>query len=167
MDSTDWKLIDELQRNGRAPSSEIARKVGLAPSTTHERIRRLEERGVVLGYRAVLDPKRLGLEVQAMVLITLDRHQVESIDDFEDRVRAVAEVRTCFHVAGQYDYMLHVVVRNIDHLRELVRYKLAGIRGVEKQETFLVLSVVKEDQGYPLFPGENPGRKRTEGRSHG
>ncbi len=150
MDPIDRSIVTALQANGRASNVELARRVDLAPSTTLERVRRLEERRVIKGYRAVLDPRALGYEVQAVVLIILDRHQAGPIDEFEARVCAVPEVTFCYHLTGRYDYMLHVVVRDIDHLRNLVTHGIAAIRGVEKQETFLVLSTVKEDQGYPL-----------------
>ncbi len=161
MDAADRSLLAALQSNGRSANVELARRCELAPSTTLERVRRLEERGVIRGYRAVLDPQALGYTVQALVLINLARHQVGSIDEFEDRVRAVREVKTCFHVTGQYDYLLHLVVRDIDHLRDLVTHTLASIRGVEKQETLLALSTPKVDEGYaiPTEPGEDPNRR--------
>lgn len=150
MDSTDRNIIEILQKQGRMTNVELARINDLAPSSMLERVRRLEEKGVIKGYRANLDPKQLGYNVQAMLMITLDRHQSGPIDDFEDRIRAVPEVKACFHLTGQYDYLAHLVVRDIDHLGELVKHTLAGIAGVEKQETFLVLSTIKEDEGYSL-----------------
>jgi Lrp/AsnC family leucine-responsive transcriptional regulator len=153
VDSIDLSLLTALQENGRITNVELARRSDLAPSTTLERVRRLEEQGIIDGYRAILNPQALGYAVQGMVLITLDRHQAGPIDEFEERIRTVAEVKACFHLTGQYDYMLHVVVRDIDHLRELVIRKLTAIRGVEKQETLLVLSTVKEDEGYALDAG--------------
>lgn len=151
MDDTDRKLLAALQANGRISNADLARGVDLAPSSTLDRVRKLEERGVIRGYRAVLDPPALGYQVQATVLISLDRHQAGPIDEFEARVGAVPEVVTCLHVTGRYDYILHVVVRGIDHLRNLLTHGLGAIRGVEKLETFLVLSTVKEDQGLPLI----------------
>jgi Lrp/AsnC family transcriptional regulator, leucine-responsive regulatory protein len=150
VDETDRKLLGALQANGRISNADLARLVDLAPSSTLDRVRKLEERGVIRGYRGVLDAPALGFQVQAMVLISLDRHQAGPIDEFEARVRAVPEVVACLHVTGRYDYMLHVVVRDIDHLRDLLTHGLGAIRGVEKQETFLVLSTVKDDQGLPL-----------------
>jgi len=164
MDGLDLKLVLALQENGRIPNVELARLCESAPSTTLERVRRLEEKGVIKGYRAVLDPHRMGLSVQALVLISLDHHQAAPIDAFEDRVRAVPEVMACYHLTGRYDYMLHVVVRDIDHLREVVVHKLATIVGVDKQETFLVLSTVKENEGYPvgndLTEAPHPGEEK-------
>ena len=150
MDTIDHNIIEILQKQGRMTNVELARINDLAPSSMLERVRRLEEKGIIKGYRANLDAKKLGYNVQAMLMITLDRHQSGPIDDFEDRIRAVPEVKTCFHLTGQYDYLVHLVVRDIDHLGELVKHTLAGIAGVEKQETFLVLSTVKEDEGYSL-----------------
>ncbi|MFH1144280.1 MAG: Lrp/AsnC family transcriptional regulator [Candidatus Eisenbacteria bacterium] len=150
MDHFDLRLVQALQGQGRIANVELARLCESAPSTTLERVRRLEEKGVIKGYRAVLDPHAVGLQVQAMVLINLDHHQAAPIDAFEDRVRSVPEVMACYHLTGRYDYMLHVVVRDIDHLREVIKHRLSTIVGVEKQETFLVLSTVKENEGYPL-----------------
>jgi Lrp/AsnC family transcriptional regulator, leucine-responsive regulatory protein len=150
MDQIDLAIVAALQANGRMTNVELSRLVDLAPSSTLDRVRRLEEHGVIRGYRALLDPHALGYQVRAMVLINLDRHQVGPIDEFEAGMRAVPEVTACHHLTGRYDYLLQVVVRDIDHLRELVTHTLAATRGVEKQETFLVLSTVKEDAGYPL-----------------
>jgi len=150
MDPIDLNLLGVLQDNARVSNAELARANDLAPSTTLERVRRLEERGVIRGYRATLDPRSLGLGVQAMVMVNLGHHQVVSIEDFEAQIRAVPQVLACHHLTGRYDYLLHVVARDIDHLRELVTRRLAAIQGVDKQETFLVLSTPKADEGYPL-----------------
>jgi len=148
MDAFDRQIVAALQANGRISNADLARMIDLAPSTTLERVRRLEERGIIKGYRARLDPRALGLDIQALVLINLRRHQALSIDDFEDHIRAVPEVLACHNLTGRYDYMLHVAVRDIEQLRELVARSIAAIHGVEKQETFLVLSTVKEETGF-------------------
>ncbi|MCP4679827.1 MAG: Lrp/AsnC family transcriptional regulator [Deltaproteobacteria bacterium] len=155
MDSTDRNIIELLQKQGRMTNVELARSNDLAPSSMLERVRRLEERGVIKNYQAILDPKALGYNVQAMVMISLDRHQAGPIDLFEEKIHSVPEVKTCYHLTGRYDYVVHLIVRDIDHLGEVVKHTLAGIVGVEKQETFLVLSTVKEDEGYSLdgIPG--------------
>jgi Lrp/AsnC family transcriptional regulator, leucine-responsive regulatory protein len=150
MDAIDRNIVEALQRHGRMTNVELARMNDLAPSSMLERVRRLEERGVIKSYRAVLDPKALGYNVQAVVMINLDRHQMGPIDIFEARVRAVPEVMACFHLTGRYDYMVHVVVKDIDHLGVVVKHTIASIDGVEKQETFLALSTIKADEGYSL-----------------
>lgn len=150
MDDIDRSILKSLQEHGRMTNVELARTNRLAPSSMLERVRRLEERGIIKRYQAVLDPIELGYYVQALVMINLNLHQARNIDEFEDKIRAVPEIKACYHITGRYDYMLHVVVHNIDHLRQLVSHTLAGIVGVEKQETFLTLSVVKEDAGLAI-----------------
>jgi Lrp/AsnC family leucine-responsive transcriptional regulator len=152
MDATDRKIIATLQENGRITNVELARLSNLAPSSMLERVRRLEERGIIGGYRAEINPKEIGYNVEAFVMIILDHHQATGIEDFESEIREVSEVRSCVHVAGRYDYVVHVAVRDIEHLGDLVKHRLGSLAGVEKQETFLVLSTVKQDEGYSLEP---------------
>ena len=150
MDSIDKKILSLLQKNAKMTNVELARKCNLSPSSTLERVRRLEERGVIAGYRAVIDPTALGYRLEAMVLITLSRHQVASIDRFEESIRAIPEVVSCYHLTGQYDYMVHLAVRDIDHLGTVIKHTIGGIGGVEKQETLLALSTVKGFDGFSL-----------------
>lgn len=151
MDTIDRKLLSALQSNARIANAELARLVDLAPSSTADRVRRLEDRGLIRGYRALLDPQGLDYQVQAVVMINLSGHQAGPIDAFEAQVGALPEVKLCLNITGRYDYLLLVVARDIDHLRHLVTRNLAAIGGVQKQETFLVLATAKEDQGYALF----------------
>jgi len=150
MDAVDNKIIELLQANARITNVELARANNMAPSSMLDRVRRLEERGVIKGYTTLLDPQKIGVNVEAIVMICLGRHQERSIDTFEDSVRAIPEVRACWHVAGRYDYALLVAVRNIEHLGELIKRELSSIPGIEKQETFLTLSTVKEDRGVSI-----------------
>lgn len=150
MDFVDKTLLRILQHHAKTTNVELARKSNLAPSSTLERVRKLEEKGIISGYRAVLDPLKLGYQLQAMVLITLSRHQVASIDRFEERIRAIKEAVACYHLTGQYDYLVHLVVRDMDHLGEVIKHTIGGIQGVEKQETLLALSTVKAFDGYNL-----------------
>jgi len=152
MDTIDKNILVTLQAHGRITNVELARMNDLAPSSMLERVRRLEERGVIKGYRAIVDPKAIGYNIQAMVLINLDRHQLGPIDEFEGRVRVIPEVRAAYHLTGRYDYILHVVVRDIEHLGDLVKHTVAEVRGVEKVETMLALSTVKDDEGFSLQP---------------
>jgi len=152
MDHIDRQILTTLQQHGRTTNVELARMNGLAPSSMLDRVRRLEEKGLIKGYRAELDPRALGYQVAAMVMINLGRHESARIETFEAGVAAIPEVKMCFHVTGRYDYILHLAARDINHLSELVKHRIGALGGVEKQETFLVLSTVKDDQGYSLEP---------------
>jgi Lrp/AsnC family leucine-responsive transcriptional regulator len=152
MDAVDRHILKTLQERARTTNVELARANDLAPSSMLDRVRRLEDKGIIRGYRAELDPKELGYQVAAMVMINLAHHQTTGIGSFEEDVANIPEVKACFHVTGRYDYILHLAARDIDHLSELVKHRIGALGGVEKQETFLVLSTVKEDQGYSLEP---------------
>jgi Lrp/AsnC family leucine-responsive transcriptional regulator len=150
MDTIDHKILRALSRDGRQTNAGLAEAIGLSPSATLERVRRLERNGSILGYRAIVDPQALGFGVQALVGIRLRLHAAQGIEPFERGVLEADGVVSCYHVTGQFDYMLHVVARDLAHLRELNNNQIAAIPGLGKLETMVVLSEVKCDSGWPL-----------------
>ena len=150
MDLLDLKILKALQSSGRKKNAELARELGVAPSTMMERIRRLEESGVLQGYRASIDPKKLGLDVQAFISVTLSRHEAEIIRRFEESIRKMPHIRACYHLAGRFDYLLHVFVEDLDQLGKLVKNRITALPGFGKSETFLVFSEIKSDNGLPV-----------------
>jgi Lrp/AsnC family leucine-responsive transcriptional regulator len=115
-----------------------------------ERVRRLEERGFFNGFKAVINPEKLGLTVQAMVSVSLGQHSTKTIQPFEQAVKSFPNILVCYHVTGRFDYILHVVAKSLNHLGVLVKEEIASMPGVGKTETFLVFSEIKNNQGYPL-----------------
>ncbi len=150
MDKIDLRILSALQADGRKKNAELAREIGVAPSTMLERVKRLEERRVLTGFRAVIDPESLGLTVQSLVTVTLDRHNADHIRDLEQNIQNVPHVRACYHVTGRFDYVLHVAARDLNHLGRLIKERIASIPGVGRVETFIVLSEIKSDQGWPI-----------------
>ncbi len=150
MDNLDIKILKALQDSGRKKNTDLARDLGVAPSTMLERVRRLEEQGMLKGYRAIIDPEKLGLSVQAFISVILDRHETDCIRNFEEGIRRISCVKACYHLTGRFDYLLHVVVRDLNQLGELVKTRIASLPGFGKSETFLVFSEIKADQGWPI-----------------
>ena len=150
MDLLDLKILKALQTSGRKKNAELARELGVAPSTMMERIRRLEESGVLQGYRASIDPKKMGLNIQAFISVTLSRHETEVIRQFEEGIRKTPHIRACYHLTGRFDYLLHVFVADLDQLGKLVKNRIAALPGFGKSETFLVFSEIKSDNGLPV-----------------
>jgi Lrp/AsnC family leucine-responsive transcriptional regulator len=146
-------ILKALQENARKKNSEIARDHSVAQSTVLERIRRLEEQKVIQGYRATLNPQRLGLNVQAFVSVTMQRHEAETIKKFEEGVRTIPQVRACYHVTGRFDYLLHVAVRDLEELGRLVKTEIAALEGYGRSETFVIFSEIKPDKGLPISEG--------------
>ena len=140
VDDRDLEIIAALQEDARATYADVGRRVGLSPSSVHERVRKLEETGVIRSYRAVIDPEALGLFVTALVAVTpLDPTQP---DDLPERVE------DCFSVAGESNYVLKVRVRTTGHLEELIR-RLRE-KGQVQTRTTVVLSTPFEHR--PLSP---------------
>jgi Lrp/AsnC family leucine-responsive transcriptional regulator len=150
MDDLDRKTLIALQQNGRITNVDLARQFGVAPSTMLERLRRLEEHGLVRGYRAIIDPKAVGLTLQGFVAVVLTRHDKAFIRSFEDGIQHIPNVRACYHITGRFDYLLYMAARDLAHWGELVKERIAAINGIAKLESFLVLSEIKEDQGWPV-----------------
>ncbi len=150
MDNIDRQTLKTLQQDGRKKNNELAKAAGLAPSTMLDRVKKLEDKGVLKGYRAVVDPIKLGLNAQGFACISLDRHRVKDIEVLENEIKKIANVRACYHITGRFDYLLHVVAPDLSELGLLIKERLATIPGMGKIETFIVYDEVKPDQGWPI-----------------
>jgi Lrp/AsnC family leucine-responsive transcriptional regulator len=150
VDALDRRILIELQRDGSLTNARLAQALGLSQSAMSERVRRLQQDGHIAGYRALVNPVSLGLGLQAFVAIELIHHSIECIASFERGIVALKDVRACYHVAGRFDYLLHVAVRDLEHLGQLVKHDIAAIPGVDTVETMLVFSEVKPDDGWPV-----------------
>lgn len=150
MDLLDQKILEALQASGRKKNADLARELEVAPSTMLERVRRLESSGIVKGYRAIIDPEKLGLTVQAFVSVSLYRHNAEHIRKFEEGIRRMPYVRACYHLTGRFDYLLYIAARDLNQLGVLVKKEIASLPGFGKSETFLAFSEVKSDEGWPI-----------------
>ena len=126
IDRTDWRLLEELQRDGRASFADLARVVAMSPSAVAERVRRLEETGVIAGYRAVVDPERVGLQIMAMVRL---RYPTGNYRPFHALLDSTAEIIEAHHVTGEDCFVLKVVARSMRHLEE-VTGRISGLGAV-------------------------------------
>ena len=119
LDRIDFDLLDALQNDARASNKQLAKTVHLAQSSCHARVRRLQESGVVRAMRAELDPAVIGIGLQAFVFVRLGQHDRESVLAFREHAMALEEAVGLFHVAGRFDFILHLAVRDADHLRDV------------------------------------------------
>jgi len=142
MDATDRRLVELLQRNGRATQLQLAKAVGLSQPAIAERIRKLEERGVITGYAARVDAARLGLDVTAFIGVGIEHPRF--FQGFAKKVKALAEVLECHRVAGEDSYVLKVKTRNTRALDRLLVQVLRTIPGVTRTQTTIVLASIKE-----------------------
>jgi Lrp/AsnC family leucine-responsive transcriptional regulator len=143
MDDIDAHLLALLQRDGRATQLELARTVGLSQPAVAERIRKLEQAGIVTGYAARVDPAKLGKDVTAFIGVTIEHPKY--FEEFARRVLALPEVLECHRVAGQDSYILKVRSENTKTLDRLLVETLRTIAGVTRTHTTIVLSSIKEE----------------------
>jgi Lrp/AsnC family leucine-responsive transcriptional regulator len=153
LDRTDLLLLAELQRSARQTNAELAERVHLSASAALRRVQRLEREGVIAGYRAEVDPERLGLGLQAFVRVQLSRHDAEAIATFSRFVNQWDEVVACHALTGDMDYLLHVAVRDLEHFSRFLLDRLLNEAGVADVNSSFVLRTVKAFRGLPL-----PGR---------
>ncbi|MEU6210727.1 Lrp/AsnC family transcriptional regulator [Streptomyces sp. JL4002] len=122
-DATDWRILDALQRDGRASFTELARSVSMSASAVTERVRRLEEAGIITGYTAVVDPERLGKSILALVRL---RYPHGNYKPFQDFLEATTEILEAHHVTGDDCFVLKVAASSMRHLEE-VTGRIAGL----------------------------------------
>lgn len=151
LDRYDRRILEELQRDGRLTNLELAERIGLSPSPCLRRVRALEEAGVIAGYRALLDARKLGLSLVALLSISMDRHTPERFARFDAIVTDLPEVLECLLITGrEADYQLKVVVRDMDAYQELLLNKITRIEGVSGVQSSFVLRRVVERTSLPL-----------------
>jgi Lrp/AsnC family transcriptional regulator, leucine-responsive regulatory protein len=149
VDALDREVLLALQEDGRMSNLALARKLGLSPSAMLGRVRRLEKSGAIRGYRAVIDPAALDISVRALVVARLREHSEESIREFEKGIKSVRGVRACYHVTGQFDMVVELALRDLDHLGQLIRVDIARIPGVMNLETMLIMAEPIAEDGWP------------------
>jgi DNA-binding Lrp family transcriptional regulator len=153
LDRTDCDIIRLLQKNARMSNKELARRVNLAESSSLERVRRLSDDGVFSGFHAEVDPRAVGVGLQAIIAVRLSKHSRSSVDRFRREILEQPEVVTLYHVGGGNDYMLHVAVRDPEHLRDLALNTFTTRPEVEHIETSLVFEHVRSHD-WPVYAGE-------------
>lgn len=150
LDRTDIVLLAELQRDGRLTNAELAERVHLSASACLRRVQRLEREGVIAGYRAEVDPERIGLGLQAFVRVQLNHHDTDALESFRRFVNEWDEVVTCHALTGDMDYLLLVAVRDLEHFSHFLLDRLLNQAGGADINSSLVLRTVKEFKALPL-----------------
>jgi len=150
LDEVDVQLLSLLQQDGRITNADLAKKVGLSPPSVLQRVRVLEKAGLIRGYFGILDADKLGLRITAMAMISLSLHQEQPIERFRRSVNEIPEILECYHVSGEFDFLLKIVVRDIRAYEQLVREKLSKIKGIQQIKTSFVLATTKHTTQIPL-----------------
>ncbi|WP_158729084.1 MULTISPECIES: Lrp/AsnC family transcriptional regulator [unclassified Flavobacterium] len=150
MDETDKKILMLLQQNAKLNTKEIAEKVNLSVSPTFERIKKLEQKQYIKKYVALLDGIKIGKSISVYCQVTLAIHSRELIDDFKTQINTLPEIMGCFHVSGNYDFLLKIVVNDMNEYQKFIIDKLSVIKGISNVQSSFVMEEIKNDIAYSL-----------------
>jgi Lrp/AsnC family leucine-responsive transcriptional regulator len=149
LDQTERAILRLLQQDGRLSNVALAERVGLSESPCYRRVRQLEQAGVIRGYAAVVDQRRLGLDVTAFVLVTMEKQPDAATEAFLAAVQAEEHIVECYATSGSHDYLMKVVAKSIDHFSELCMQRILKFPGVMHVESSFSLKEVKHSRVLP------------------
>lgn len=144
LDALDVKILNCVNRDARITVTELSAQIGLSKTPSHARLRRLEKEGYILGYRAILDPVKLGLDHIAFVEVKLSDTRAVALEQFNAEVRKLVQVEQCHMIAGGFDYLLKIRTRDINEYRILLGDVLSALPHVARTSTYVAMEAVKE-----------------------
>ena len=150
LDKFDRQILRALQEDGRSSTVDLAAQVDLSASAVHARIKRLEQRGCINRYTALLNREQMGYDMLCFISISLQLHKLQNVEDFKTTILQMPEVLECHHLTGEYDYLVKVAVQNRKDLHRFVVDNLTPIPGVAKIHTSVVLEEVKYTTALPI-----------------
>jgi len=149
-DTTDIKILNQLQEDGKLTNVELSARVNLSPSPCLARVRALEQAGIISRYVTLLDPQKLGLGISVFIQITLERQVERNLNDFQAAITKYAEVMECYLMTGDFDYLIRVVVKDMPALELFILEKLTKIAGISNIKSSFALKQVKYKTALPL-----------------
>ncbi|HXV41505.1 MAG TPA: Lrp/AsnC family transcriptional regulator [Anaerolineae bacterium] len=150
LDDLDKAILQALQADGRISNADLARQINLSPPAVHARIKRLEKHGYIRQYTALLDPEKAGYDMICFVHLSLQVHQHQQVETIRLTIQQMPEVLECYHLTGEFDYLMKVVIHNRQDLERFVMQRLTILPGVARVQTGIVLSAVKSTTNIPL-----------------
>jgi len=149
-DKTDIKILTILQDNGRITNSKLASDIGISPPAMLERVKRLEASGVIEKYVAILDRKKTGFDLLAIISVSLSLHQISNLQLVKERLVRLDEVLECYQMTGDVDFLLKVAIKDMHSYTEFVNNRLSGIPGIQNIKTSFVLDTLKSGTSLKL-----------------
>ncbi len=150
LDRINLRILEELQGNARITNQELAEKVALSPSACLARVKKLEAEGILRRFTADIRLEKVERILEAFIEVTLEHHSLKEVQRFLDAAKLHPHMVSCHRVSGHYDYLLHVVARDMPQLREIADHLLSGGLGVSKIATIPILDEIKPFAGLPL-----------------
>ena len=150
LDAIDRKILDFLQLDSNITNAQLAKEVGLSPAPTLERVKKLEQSGLIKSYHAELDTEKLGLRVGIFILVSLSSHKMNQILTFVEKIDMIKEVIECHHITGSGDFLLKVLTTDIASYQTLILDKLSQIEEIGNMKSMVILSSFKDSKVMPI-----------------
>ena len=150
IDDIDRKILEILQSRAKITNARLSEEIGLSPAPTLERVKKLEQMGIITSYHAKLNTEKIGLGVTTFVLATLNGHNRTNIESFVKEINKIPEVVECHHITGAGDFILKVVAKDIASYQKLMLEKISDIKQVDNMQSMVVLSTFKDSKVIPV-----------------
>ena len=150
IDAIDKRIIQMLQKDGKMKIKEIANELNMTNTPVFDRIKRLEKAGVIKGYSTIVDKEKLGYHLVAFCSVTLESHHKEYLNQFVTDVKSLEEVFECYHIAGMFDYLLKIYVKDMVDYQIFITQKLASLPNIGRVQSSFVMTEVKYENVLPL-----------------
>lgn len=154
LDRIDRKILKILQENSKITNLELSKQINLSPAPTLERVKKLEQSGVIISYHAEIDPATVGLNVKTFVLVSLAWKKDGALENFLAKIKNIDEITECYIITGEADFLLKVVCRDIPTYEQLLFKTLSQIEEIERLKTLVTLSTVKDSKVLPYEYGD-------------
>jgi Lrp/AsnC family transcriptional regulator, leucine-responsive regulatory protein len=152
MDHIDRKILTILQASAKITNAQLSKDIGLSPAPTLERVKKLENAGILKSYHAKVDTDKIGLGVSTFVLVSLKGHNKENIENFLIEINKIDEIIECHHITGSGDFMLKIIAKDIGAYQKLMLEKVSNINVVDNMQSMVILSTFKDSKVIPI-PG--------------
>ena len=150
LDQIDRKILDILQKNAKITNAQLSKEIGLSPAPTLERVKKLEQTGIIKSYHARLDPNKIGMGVSTFVHVSLKGHNKENINAFLSAINTIDEIIECHHITGTGDFILKVIAKDISSYQNLMLEKVSDIAVVDNLQSMVILSTFKDSKSMPI-----------------
>lgn len=150
LDDIDKKILEKLQENGKITNSQLAKEIGLSPPPTSERVKKLEQSGIIHSYHAELDKDKLGIGVEIFIMASLNGSRKTTIQSFTTKIEKIPEVVECHHVTGSSDFLLKVLSKDIKTYNKFVVDHLIEIDEIANINSLVVLNTIKDSKVLPV-----------------
>lgn len=151
LDQIDRKILTILQENGSITNAQLSKEIGLSPAPTLERVKKLEQGGIISSYHAELNKEKIGIGVSIFVLVTLSSHKMNQINSFIKKINEIAEVVECHHITGQGDFLLKILTKDIPSYQALILDTLSQIEEIGNMRSMVNLNTYKQSKILPIL----------------